>query len=161
MIFIGENDIYWREACLVSSATTVGSSMCDCRPFMDTRSFRCLDVFAYNITSLWILVRAKKLNSMQKSVVFFQELLGGWTTWPLYWVLLLRAAWLWWCEVWYGMVWIWGSFPTWETPHHLGALNRAFHGLSTNRFVWEMAQESRIVSCPLIWTEKHCRVAEQ
>ena len=46
----------------------------------------------------WMPVKAKKLNinSRHKYVVFFQEVPGGWTTcWPLYWVLLLRPAWLW------------------------------------------------------------------
>ena len=70
-----------------------------------------------------------KINSTQKYVVFFQEVPGGWTTcWPLYWVLLLRAAWLWYGG--YGEAFLLGRHvPIW------GALNRAFHGLLTNWFV--------------------------
>ena len=82
-----------------------------------------------------------KINSTQKYVVFFQEVPGGWTTcWPLYWVLLLRPAWLWYGG--YGMVcygmgglgklsYLGDTSPFGGFKH----LNRAFHGLLTNWFV--------------------------
>ena len=101
----------------------------------------------------WMPVKAKKLNtnSRHKYVVFFQEVPGGWTTcWPLYWVLLLRPAWLWYGG--YGMVCYgmggFGKLSYFGDTSPFGGfkhLNRAFHGLLT---IWFVRDENGNINTP-------------
>ena len=119
--------IYRREACFASRLPTIST--------MSSQTI------LYHHELIPVKTKNININLRHKYVVFFQEVPGGWTTcWPLYWVLLLRPAWLWYGG--YGMVcygmgglgklsYLGDTSPFGGFKH----LNTAFHGLLTIWFV--------------------------